>query len=125
MKNGILYKKLQSKLDWHRRLTDLRDPLAHRIPLYVTPAILTDEEVEEYRQLKIQFHESMVKHDFEGAEKALDQQQTLGTYGGLFVNVENGDWQEYPITSQIEKDLENFIEIGNAVVHFLDQPRTN
>jgi len=124
-KDGILYKELKSKLDWYRQLTDLRDPLAHRIPLYVTPAILTEEEGEEYRQLRIQFHECMGKHDFEGAEKALDQQQVLGTYGGKFVNIENGNWQDYPITSQIEKDLENFIEIGKQVVHFLYLPRTN
>ena len=125
MKDGILHQALQSKLDWYHQLADLRDPLAHRIPLYVTPAILTEEEGEEYGQLKIQFHECMVKDDFEGAEKALDQQQALGAYGGLFVNVENGAWQTYPITSQIEKDLENFIEIGNAVVHFLEPQRTN
>ncbi len=125
VKNGILYKELQSKLDWHHQLTDIRDPLAHRIPLYVTPAILTEEQGEKYRQLINQFHECMVREDFNGAEKALDQQQTLGTYGGLFVNVENGDWQKYPITSQIENDLENFIEIGNAVVQFLNPQRTN
>jgi len=125
VKNGILYKELKSKLDWHRQLADLRDPLAHRIPLYVTPAILTEEQGEKYRQLRIQFYECMDKNDFEGAEKALHQQQTLGTYGGLFVNVENGDWQEYPITSQIEKDLENFIEIATAVVQFLNPQRTN
>lgn len=124
-KSGILYQALQSKLDWYHQLADLRDPLAHRIPLYVTPAILTEEEGEEYGQLKIQFHECMVKHDFNGAEKALDQQQTLGTYGGLFVNVENGAWQEYPITSQIEKDLTNFMEIANEVVHFLETQRTD
>jgi len=124
-KNGILYKKLQSKLEWYSQLVDLRDPLAHRIPLYVTPAILTKEQEEKYRQLAIRFKECMVIDDFEGAEKALDQQQTLGTYGGLFVNVENGEWQKYPITSQIENDLENFIEIGNAVVQFLNPQRTN
>jgi len=118
IKSGILYQELQSKLDWYRQLADLRDPLAHRIPLYVTPAILTERQKEKYRQLAIRIKECMAKDDFEEVEKAFKQQETLGTYGGLFVNVENGDWQKYPITSQIEKDLENLIEIGNAVVHF-------
>lgn len=35
--------------DWQIDLKTIRDPVAHRIPIYAVPAVLSAEEAERYR----------------------------------------------------------------------------
>ncbi|GAB2668328.1 hypothetical protein [Arenimonas aestuarii] len=76
---------------WHAIYsTDFRDGLAHRIPLYVPPAQLTEEDAGRAEELQRVFNESITSPDPRGAIEAQDELNSLGVACPYFLH-ELGD----------------------------------
>ena len=80
---------------WHEEYTkNYRDALAHRIPLYVPPFTLNDEEAEEYKELEQQKSSISLSDDLdiEQYQHLSEQQDHLGSNCYLFAQSleENG-----------------------------------
>lgn len=70
----------ESIATWQKEYsTDFRDALAHRIPLYVPPAQLTEADKQRAAELDGEFHRLVRSHDFDGVERVQDEQNALGT----------------------------------------------
>jgi hypothetical protein len=70
--------KRQSWVDDH--LKDLRDALAHRVPLYIPPFIVDPKHVDKFNRLEEESGAALGRLDLEGYDKLQAQQKALGVY---------------------------------------------
>jgi hypothetical protein len=105
-----LKQKLINLGAWHTDLKNRRDPPAHRILLYVPPAILSPEEQERYAALDKQI--SGTKSEQE--RKVLSaQQRRIGTFMPYFIHhPDEGRMAIYPTVPQ---DIANLIKVAKLV----------
>ena len=61
----------QALLAIWRDLPQLRDPVAHRIPLYVVPAVLSEEESRQHSELTNQWNRAIAERALDRAEEAM------------------------------------------------------
>jgi len=73
---------LDSRQKWFENLKDFRDSLAHRIPLYVPPYIVTPANVDEYNRLEQASGEAVQGADFQEYDR-LQQEQKNSAYSAL------------------------------------------
>lgn len=79
---------LNSKLkNWFNNYAkNYRDALAHRIPLYVPPMVLTKEDGEKYTKLDRQIWDAILARDWSTIEQLQDEQDQLGKPVAAFVH---------------------------------------
>lgn len=72
---------LESRQEWvDNHLKGFRDSLAHRIPLYIPPFIVTDETVDRYNELEKQSAQAMRNLDVKAYEELQATQKALGLW---------------------------------------------
>lgn len=67
-------------------LTAYRDALAHRVPLYIPPAIFTEEDGTRYNELDRKEVECIRDHQWEQLEQVRAEKLNLGTACGFFLH---------------------------------------
>jgi hypothetical protein len=72
------YLKLRKK--WFKHVAEFRDSLAHRIPLYIMPFILSETNSKKYYRLEKEAFEAGLKGAYQAYDKLKAQQQKLGAY---------------------------------------------
>jgi len=70
-------KYLKSRKKWFRHVSEFRDSLAHRIPLYVLPFIVSEPNVPEYNRLQ---REAFAAADYQTYLDLKAKQEKLGAY---------------------------------------------
>ena len=98
---------------WHKDVKERRDPVAHRIPLYVPPAQLTSDQAEHYSAVSNQYHDSLKDLRLDEAEQILDQIDSIGSFLPYFIH--HPEEPHIPIYPTIPADLSHLIRIGNTV----------
>ncbi len=71
---------LDSRQKWFENLKNFRDSLAHRIPLYIPPYIVTPANVDEYNRLEQASGEALQRADFEEYDRLQSEQKKLGLF---------------------------------------------
>ena len=107
--------KLSGFSAWHTDLKKRRDPVAHRIPLYVPPAFLNPAEQERYAALEREIYVAKT----EQCRNVLNaQQRKIGTFVPCFVHhPDEGGMEIYPTVPQ---DIANLIKIAKLVHTIID-----
>lgn len=103
--------------DWNNELKKKRDPVAHRIPLYVPPAILNPEEAERYKEFCGAAMEATAKLEFEKADEFHGRAERLGTFSPHFMH-HPGDGA-LPIYPTVPQDIANLVKIARVISAFL------
>jgi len=109
--------------NWHKSyLKNYRDALAHRIPLYVPPFILLEDEAERYNELDEKINEAITAHEFELVDQLKEEQNSLGSPSLMFSHsyYEKGATGPLILHPQMIADTATMIEFGNL---FLDHWR--
>lgn len=116
-----LSKILENNKMWFLELRNFRDPVAHRLPLYAIPSILSEEEAQEYMKKS---QGLFIK--LNGGEGELDKTGTLvhklgqmGTYVPCFYHEQQDNSRSVPIMIQIEQDINHLCCITTAVIDAL------
>ena len=79
------YVNLESTKNWYETyVKNYRDALAHRIPLYVPPIIVTDAEATKWRELDERIWECIQKQEFEVLKDLKREQDSLGIVCDMF-----------------------------------------
>jgi hypothetical protein len=104
--------------EWEKGIRAKRDPVAHRIPLSMPPAILTPEEGEEYRRRWSKSQQHKERREFEEAERTLESLDEIGTFNPVF-------WHEagqgtVPLYPTVSDDLQHIKELSYGVLDFLE-----
>ena len=68
---------LLSIQDWYQNLENFRHALAHRIPLYIPPGYLSDNQAVEYRDIQARINEAMQRKDYMAIDRLEDEQAAL------------------------------------------------
>jgi hypothetical protein len=71
---------LESRADWLDHIIDFRDALAHRIPLYIPPYIVSEKNHEEYNRLEQAKGEASKRADHEEYDRLELEQKKLGVF---------------------------------------------
>ena len=71
---------LDSRQEWFENLKAFRDTLAHRIPLYIPPYLVRDQDAEAYKQLEIASLRALSRGDVNEFERLQVEQKKLGFF---------------------------------------------
>ncbi len=112
--------EIQAYDDWFKDAKERRDPVAHRIPLYIPPSVITKEEETYYRDVWDRHNKCIQNMQLDEASDLLDQLNTIGTFKPFFVHHPTGPY--IPIYPTIPTDMAHLIKIGNAVERCLLKP---
>ena len=102
---------------WHKDVKERRDPVAHRIPLYVPPALLTADQAKHYSAISDRFSERLKEPNFAEAEETLGQLDSIGSFLPYFIH--HPDEPLIPIYPTIPTDLSHLIRIWRTVSNAL------
>jgi len=80
-----LAKFLDSKASWADEFKELRDPVAHRVPLYAVPGVATEPDVEEFNKLHREAADAAQKRDLESYMEKQLKASMVGSYHAIFV----------------------------------------
>lgn len=107
--------------DWHSDLKSVRDPVAHRIPIYAVPAVLTGDAAERYRSVYQRAEQARTVGDLDLAERLFEELNGIGDYIPYFAHspsAANGVRKIYP---QVADDLSTVLALAESVVAHLEQ----
>lgn len=101
---------------WHSAyLKNYRDALAHRIPLYIPPAILTQAEQERYNAIEAQRFGLIQQHQWQQLDEMIAEQDAIGRPCFAFLHSFSEDKASRPILihPQMLSDASTVVEFGN------------
>jgi hypothetical protein len=76
----VFQEYLTGKDDWFKQLEDFRHALAHRVPLFVPPYIITKDKEAAYNELEAAMNEALSKRDYDEYDKKAAAQKELGIF---------------------------------------------
>lgn len=95
-----IHKTVSGRTDWHDRLKSLRDPIAHRVPIYSPPAFWTKED----------------QTNFESSDNIQKEIQCIGKYKPYISNEVSGRIDCMGMFVTLYEDLKILIEITEAFI---------
>lgn len=112
------YLSSKTIVDWQSNyIKEYRDALAHRIPLYIPPAELTNEEGDLYNHLEAQKLELIKEMKWKELDDVYEEQANIGKPSFLFLlSHQNGDTNPIMFHPQILSDGLAIIEFGKLFI---------
>lgn len=111
--NIEFWKKILKYEDWAKNeLKMLRDPVAHKMPLYIIPAIFNNGDQDLFNKYLAEYYKHLKNGNLHGASTAMEATRTIGTFIPLFAHAPNESYKMYPT---ITKDLGNMLNIFDIV----------
>ena len=120
LKHGPTTELVARHVKWHSMTKQLRDPIAHRVPLYAVPCVLTEDEGKLFHQLNEQELQALLAGDLPRYQQLHGKKLQLGEYHPVFCLEEEGEPIMGPIKEQIEQDSRVLIEI---LWHFIEDEK--
>lgn len=108
-------KYLKSRKKWFRHVTEFRDLLAHRIPLYVLPFIVSGPNVPEYNRLQ---REAFAATDYNTYLELKAQQDKLGAYRPWMTH---SPTEGAPVAVFHKQMLQDFLTIDECANKLLEE----
>jgi hypothetical protein len=109
---------------WFRDyLKNYRDALAHRIPLYIPPAIFSEQAERRFQEIELEIETCIVARNFDALEALTQEQKELGAVCFTFLHSvsETDGIRQLILHPQMLADGKTVIEIAKTFFrHFLD-----
>jgi len=109
--------RVQNFRDWYWEVRDFRDPAAHRIPLLVPTATLSEQDVEQYQVLDKEAAELIANDQWQQGMSLIHQSHTLGEYTPIFTS-ETQDLKVYDLAGRLDQDHKNWLTIVKLIFDF-------
>lgn len=114
--------RLQTYRTWNREIRLFRDPAAHRVPLYMTPGIITDDTATAREELERKASEATLRGDSHEYMSLFMAIRSLAVYVPAMITSESAGLKMYSLHDQLPKDQETFLDIATLVLHELLGP---
>ena len=111
-------KYLKKRKAWFEHVSEFRDSLAHRIPLYVPPFILSREHSAEYHRLEREAFDAGQKGDYKAYDDLKAQQLKLGVYRPWMTH---SPTEGSPAAVFHQQLLQDFLTIDECASRMLDE----
>ncbi len=121
---GTLVTALQEHDRWYKDLRDLRDPAAHRIPIYAVPGIMTGPQANTFGELQARAADLFEAGDHDGGMNLIFESSTLGTYEPLMILSHEAGLEPRDIRTQVQDDDYHFVAVAELVLRHLFAPPT-
>jgi len=118
-KAPTLVAALRKHESWNTDLRDLRDPAAHRIPIYAVPGLANKEDAAKFQQLQDEANRRFQSGDHKGGMDLIFESQNIGTYQPIMVLSHESGYELRGIVKQVQQDDENFVAVSGGVLPFL------
>lgn len=108
--NANLNKTIKEYAEWMKELKEKRDPIAHRLPLYIPAKFIdNEEEVNKALSLKEKADQKRNNNDESWIQDEFSA-MSVGKFKPIIINLdaERKQGKIYLILPEIEKDIENF-----------------
>jgi hypothetical protein len=112
---GSLCIRLEKSREWYKNIREFRDPFAHRIPLFVLHAVLSEEDVQQIKKLDEQAALLIEKGDYIGGKDLLRQSYSLGKHIPVFTT-ESQEIQLYNLIGRVNLDHEEWLKVVRSVL---------
>ncbi len=100
---------------WYKDIREFRDPAAHRIPLYVPPAVWSEEDAKRAQELDEQAAVLIAEGERESGADLMHQSHNVGQHLPVFI-AEVPKIQVYDLAGRIDRDHELWLEVVNNVL---------
>lgn len=100
---------------WYRDIRKFRDPAAHRIPLYVPPAICSENDVQRVKELDEQAAVLISEGEWKSGVDLMHQSYKVGQHEPVFM-AEVPKTRDYELAKQIAHDHGKWLEVVNNVL---------
>jgi hypothetical protein len=107
------WREVDGHAAWATEAKARRDPVAHRIPLYIPFTVVAPDEVEQYHNLTRAFYEAANKLDFDATDMITEQMHLLGCFLPFFVHHPEEGY--VPIYPTLPGDMAHLIRLGQTV----------
>jgi hypothetical protein len=112
---------LKSRRKWFKHITEFRDSLAHRIPLYIPPYIISDENMKEYQRLEGELSQAMGRGDHETFDRLREEQKKLGLFRPWMTHSPTEGSPAAVFHYQLLQDYVTIDEFGRTMLEELDR----
>lgn len=112
---------VDSRDDWFRSMKNFRDALAHRIPLYIPPFIVTPDVVDEYNQLEQASGDAMRARKFEEYDRLQEEQKRLGRFRPWMTHSRTESADAIAFHYQLLADFNTVDEFGRKMLDELER----
>ncbi len=109
---------LESREVWFQHLKGFRDALAHRIPLYIPPHVVSTDHVEEYNRLDQAWHDALARGNHDECDRIEAQQRPLTFFRPWMTHSIAEKAKVVPFHRQL---IINFLTIEEAATKFLSE----
>jgi hypothetical protein len=110
---------IDSRDDWFKGIKDFRDALAHRIPLYIPPFIVTPDVVDDYNRLERESGEAMRAGKLEEYDRLQAEQKKLGRFRPWMAHSRTENAPSIVFHPQLVADFNTVDEFGRKMLEEL------
>ena len=112
---------LDSRQEWFENLKNFRDSLAHRIPLYIPPFLVRDEDGEEYKRIEVASLEALARGELEEYDRLQAEQMKLGFFRPWMIHSIFEDSPRIIFHPQLLADYVTVDEYARTMLEELDK----
>lgn len=106
---------------WFDNLENFRHALAHRIPLYIPPYIISPDKEEAYQQLEEQIAEANKRRDFAESDRLSAEQEKLAVFNPIMTHSFEEEAKIVVFHAQLIADFNTIEELGRKMLEELDR----
>jgi hypothetical protein len=109
---------LRTKRAWFDAFKELRDPVAHRVPLYAMPGVIHEgsKDAELVRRLNEESSAAFSRGDFDDGRNKLFEAWSVGKYEPWFTQYAPDSYTVRDIRGQISSDLDEFLTVAESAL---------
>ena len=113
--------RLRAKQAWFDAFKELRDPVAHRIPLFAMPGVIREGSEDAQRVLRLSEESSAAfnRGDFDTGRDKLFESWAVGKYEPWFTQYAPDSYAIRDIRRQISADQDEFLTVAESVLPVL------
>jgi hypothetical protein len=110
---------LQASVEWATGLKDRRDPVAHRVPLYVPPGVVRGEEGDRAKALFAEASLAYEAGDLRAGMAKVREGYAIGQFTPVMVLSGTGGLTVLKLNETVQRDHATFLTVSKAVLNGL------
>jgi hypothetical protein len=110
---------LESRQAWFDHIKEFRDSLAHRIPLYIPPYVVFEDNHQEYNRLEQEMGKALKRADFVEYDRLESEQKKLGVFRPWMTHSQTEGAPSVVFHTQLLADYNTVDEFGNKMLEEL------
>jgi hypothetical protein len=119
-RHSMLASILVQHSNWARELAELRDPAAHRVPIYVPPSVINSQaQVDEFRRIEAQADGPPSERGDRPISDIYREAQAVGVFAPIMILSTPQGFEWRLIGTQVQDDHDKYLTIARAVVDAL------